>query len=248
MDILHTLLLFGVGLIAGFMNVFAGGGSTLTLPALIFLGLDSASANGTNRIAIIIQNIFAMWGFQQEKVNHLKQSFLLAVFTLPGAVLGAILAIRISDLWFQRILGVIMILIIVTMFFPQSRNVPESDMEENRKSLLIYPALFGIGFYGGFIQVGVGFLLMAALYHILKIGLVKVNVHKVAIVFLYTIPAILVFIATGNINWELGLSLAAGNGAGGWLAARISVKGGEKIIRYILALTIFIMAVKLFRF
>lgn len=247
MDLLHTILLFGIGLIAGFMNVFAGGGSTLTLPALIFLGLDSASANGTNRIAILIQNIFAMWGFQQEKVNQLKQSFFLALFTLPGAVLGAILAVRISDLWFQRILGVIMILIIITMFFPQSRNTERSAHEQGRKSILIYPALFGIGFYGGFIQVGVGFLLMAALYHVLKIGLVKVNVHKVAIVFIYTIPAILIFIITGNINWGLGLSLAAGNGAGGWLAARISVKGGEKIIRYILALAILIMAIKLFR-
>ena len=91
----QLLILFGVGTVAGMINVTAGGGSTLTLPALMFLGLDSTVANGTNRVAILIQNIFAVWSFKKEKVSRLAFSFKMAVFTLPGAVLGALLAIKI---------------------------------------------------------------------------------------------------------------------------------------------------------
>jgi hypothetical protein len=105
--------------------------------------------------------------------------------------------------------------------------------------------MFAIGFYGGFVQVGVGLLIMAALYHLLKINLLFVNMHKVFITLIFTIPALLIFIWTDNVDWLLGLVLAAGNGLGGWWAARISVKGGEKIIRYVMIVAIFIISLKL---
>ena len=116
---------------------------------------------------------------------------------------------------------------------------------EGIKTWVIYPVMFGIGFYGGFIQAGVGFLFMAALYHILKLDLVHVNMHKVFIVMVYTIPALCIFVFTGNVNWILGLCLAVGNSFGAWWGAHFAVKGGEKIIRYILAVAILIMALKL---
>lgn len=248
MDILPLLFLFGVGILAGFLNVAAGGGSSLTLPALIFLGLDSALANGTNRVALIIQNLFAVWGFHQEKLNKFKLSLNLALFTLPGAVLGALLAIKISDAWFQRILGVIMILIVASMFKPGVNSINLDKKQPDDRRWMLYFTLFGLGFYGGFIQVGIGFLFMATLFHIGRLSLVHVNMHKVFIVLVYTIPALLVFILSGNVDWKLGLTLAAGNGIGGWLAARISVKKGERFIRYVLSAAIMVMALKLIIF
>ncbi len=246
MEWMPILLLFSVGFLAGIINVLAGGGSSITLPALIFLGLDSALANGTNRVALIIQNILAIFGFQQEKLNQFKTSFKFALFTLPGAIVGAIAAIRISDVWFERILAVVMIFIVVSLFMPRPGSSDKASfLESAPASWKLYIALFGIGFYGGFIQVGVGFLLMAALYHFGRYMLVKVNVHKVFIVLLYTLPAITIFGLTGNVDLKLGLILAAGNGLGGWIAARLSVKKGETLIRYVLAVAIIIMAVKL---
>jgi len=100
---LQLLSLFLIGIIAGFTNVMAGGGSTLTLPALILLGMDSALANGTNRIAIVVQNAFALWSFRQQDVHQFRRSLELALFTLPGAILGALLAVKISDIWFQQV-------------------------------------------------------------------------------------------------------------------------------------------------
>jgi len=245
MDILHLALLFGVGAAAGFINVNAGGGSTLTLPMLIFLGLDSAVANGTNRIALLLQNISAVSSFKKNNIFNPGMSLKLSLFTLPGAVIGALMATRVSSLLFQRILGFVMLLVVLSMFI--SRAYTNSlEPRLGRKNWLIYPALIVIGFYGGFIQAGVGFLFMAALYHLLRLNLVMVNMHKVFIVLIYTVPALLVFIFTGNVNWEFGLMLAAGNAVGAWWGAHAAVKGGEKIIRLILATAIAIMALKLF--
>lgn len=240
---LEILILFGVGLLAGVINVMAGGGSSLTLPALIFIGLDSAAANGTNRIGILLQSIFATLSYRKENISEIEKSMKLSLLTLPGAVLGALLAIKISNEWFDRILGLVMIGVVVSMLIPQSRLEIKTDGE--RKSWLIYPVMFAIGFYGGFIQVGVGFLIMAALYHMLKIDLVRVNMHKVFITMVYTVPALLIFIMSGNVDWLFGLSLAAGNAIGGWWAARFSIRGGEKVIRYVMVLAILIIALKL---
>jgi len=238
-------LLFVVGSVAGFINVNAGGGSTITLPTMIFLGLDSTLANGTNRVAILIQNIFAISSFRKQKVHQFSESLKLSYITLPGAIIGALVSIRVSDEWFQHILAAVMIGIVVTMFIPRTQKIYQDDISKSEYKWLIYVVLFFIGFYGGFIQVGVGFLFMAALYHILKISLVHVNMHKVFIVLIYTIPSLAIFALSGNVNWSFGLSLAAGNALGAWWGAKASVKGGEKLIRYVLALAIVIMAGKL---
>jgi uncharacterized membrane protein YfcA len=240
----QIILLFSVGIIAGFMNVMAGGGSTLTLPTLIFLGLDSALANGTNRVALIIQNIFAIYSFKREKYHKFKLSLKMSLFTIPGAVAGAVVAVKTGDQTFQTILGIVMIGIIISMVIPRSK-IEYEEKESEKISPWVYVSMLFIGFYGGFIQVGVGFIIMAALHYLMRLNLVFVNMHKVFIVFIYTIPAIIIFIFTNNINWELGLSLAAGNALGGWWAAKFSVKKGEGIIKIILIIAVLTMSLKL---
>ncbi len=242
-EYLEILILFGVGAVASAINVMAGGGSSLTLPALIFIGLDGAAANGTNRVGILIQSILATLSYRNEKVSAIEKSLKLAALTIPGAVLGALVAVNISNEWFDRILGIVMIGVIITMLVPQSKHGGKALTE--RKTWLVYPAMLAVGFYGGFIQVGVGFLIMAALYHLMRMNLVYVNMHKMFISMIFTIPALIIFIWTDNVDWPLGLSLAAGNGVGGWCAARYSVKGGERVIRYVMVVAIFIIALKL---
>jgi len=239
---LRLFLLFAVGAIAGFINVNAGGGSSLTLPALILLGLESSVANGTNRIGIAVQTMFAVSSFRRRNFHDFKTSGFMALFTLPGAVLGAFLSIRIGDQWFQRILGIVMIGIVFSIIFSSYKK---DHAERPVKNWLIYPVMLGIGFYGGFIQIGVGFIFMASLYHILHISLIHVNMHKVFIIFIYTLPALAVFIISGRIAWIPGLIMAAGMAAGGWWGAHAVVKGGERTIRIVLVVAILIMALKM---
>ena len=242
-DILSLVILVLVGLIAGFLNVNAGGGSTLTLPTLIFLGLDTTVANGTNRIAILLQNISAVQSFKQEKYFDLKTSLKLSLFTFPGAIAGALLAVKLEDELFQKILGVIMIGIIISMIIPKGKSFSEN--KNVKLNAGIYLSMIGIGFYGGFIQVGVGFLLMASLQYLMKLNLVMVNMYKVFIVLIYTIPAMLIFIFTDNVNWLFGIFLAIGNSIGGWWGAKLQIKKGEGLIKVVLMAAIFIMALKL---
>ncbi len=243
-DLFSILILFCLGAVAGFINVMAGGGSTITLPALIFLGLDPNVANGTNRIALIFQNLSAAVSFKKEDVSQLKISLLLAFLTLPGAIIGAVVATNISNHLFKQILGIIMIAVVVTMVIPRKYK---TDYKNKVREIpwIIYPIMVLIGFYGGFIQLGVGFLLIAALHYVLKINLVFVNMHKVIIVLVYTVPALLIFILNNQVNWKWGLSLAVGNSVGAWWSAKLSVKKGEKIIKAVLIIAIIIMSLKL---
>ena len=244
MDIYSVIILLITGTIAGFINVNAGGGSALTLPVLLFLGLDGATANGTNRIAILIQNISAASAFKQEKIQDFYTGIKLALVTLPGAIAGALFAVTINDLWFKKILAIIMIGIIFTILRPKKAD--KNTFNDIQKTpITTYLSLFAIGFYGGFIQIGVGFLIMATLYAQLQLKLVKVNMYKVTIILFYTIPALLIFIFTKNIDWILGFVLAAGNAMGGWIGAKLSVKKGDKLIRIVLIAAISIMALKL---
>ena len=241
---LHLLLLFGAGMTAGFLNVMAGGGSALTLPALIFMGLDSAVANGTNRLALIAQNASAVGSFRHHKLHDFPASIRMAVFTLPGAIIGALVAVRVGDELFHRVLGVVIIFIVISLFVSPANK--KRTVEGLAGSTWLYPALFAIGFYSGFIQAGVGFLLIAALYHLGKMNLVRVNMHKVFIIFFNMVPTLLVFALNGKVMWFYGLVLAAGNALGAWWGAHAAVRGGEKIIRISISIALLLMVAKLF--
>jgi hypothetical protein len=239
----QLLALFAVGTAAGFLNVMAGGGSTLVLPVLILLGLDSTLANGTNRVAIAMQNVAAVSSFRRRSLSDFAESTRLSLLTLPGAVAGAVVAARIDDQLFERILGVVIIGVVISMFVPPTSA--RSLAARTGRTWLVYPAMLAIGFYGGFIQVGVGFLLMAALYHLCGLDLVRVNMHKVFIVLVYTVPALAVFAWTGNVDWMLGAVLGLGNAFGGWWSAHAQVKKGEPLIRWLLVVAIGILALEL---
>ena len=183
-----------------------------------------------------------MQSFKQEKYFDFKTSLKLSVFTLPGAVAGAVLTVRLEDEIFQKILGIVMIGIIISMILPN--NSVRND-QQNKSNIGIYLSMIGIGFYGGFIQVGVGFLLMGSLKYLMKLNLVLINMHKVFIVLIYTMPALFIFMITDNVNWLFGITLAIGNALGGWWAAKISVKKGEKFIKIVLAAAVLIMSLKL---
>lgn len=244
-SIVEMILVFLSGMAAGVINIMAGGGSTITLGVLIFLGMDASVANGTNRIGLMVESTSAVLAFRSEKYSAFGESFKLSLFTLPGAILGALFAVRISNELFQQILGVVMIFILLTLFLPTNRREQLQTEAGKRRQLMIYPVMFLIGFYGGFVQVGIGFILMGALRHLLRLDLIRVNMHKTFIVFIYTIPILLIFGLTGNIDWFYAIFLASGYALGAWWSAKISISRGEKVVKLVLAVAILIISAKL---
>lgn len=241
-ELYHCLLLAGVGVLAGFINIMAGGGSTFVLPILIFTGLDPITANGTNRIAIFLQNLSGIRSFHHEQHYDFRQGFKWALWTLPGAVVGAIAAVHINEDVFKAILAGVIVFVIASLFIPAGKS---NETKSHRYPWLIAPALLGIGFYGGFIQAGVGFLFITAFRILLKLDLVQVNMNKIFIILIYTVPALCIFIATGHVHYLYALSLAAGTMAGAWWSAKLSVKKGERMIRIVLLTAACIMVLKL---
>lgn len=248
-EIWQGLVLIVVGAISGFLNVMAGGGSLLTVPVMVFMGMPGPVANGTNRIAILAQNIAAITAFFKKGFSDFKLSLSLAVCTLPGALIGAYIGSRLEGVWFNRILAIIMLGVMLVMFFDKGKKAQREKVELTRKRLVFgHLAMIGVGFYGGFIQVGVGFVLMPILYRILGLDLVRVNMHKVFIIGVYTVVALCVFAIRVEILWLLGGCLALGNMAGGWVGAHVSVSRGETAIKVVLNSILIIFIIKLLFF
>lgn len=245
----EIIVLIVVGFIAGFINTVAGGGSLLTLPILIFLGLPPNIANGTNRIGILFQSVFTTAGFKSKGVSTFPFSIYVGISALIGSILGAQLAIDIKGETFNKILAIIMVLVVVFMII-NSKNKPLDIIEKTRgKHLWLSIILFFfVGIYGGFIQAGVGIIMLFVLSSVNNISLVKSNAIKVVVTLIFTISAVAVFVINDKINWKLGLVLAIGNSVGGWIASRWSVKKGDKLVQKFLIIMVVIMAIKLWFF
>lgn len=239
LDAPQLALLVAGGLVAGIVNTLAGGGSLLTVPLLVFLGLPGTLANGTNRIGIVVQNLTAAWRFRVEGIEGLRSALPVLVPVVLGSAVGAVAVSRVSDTTFERLFGVVMIALLVPTLGGAGRR--------RRSDARPWPAwlraalFFGIGVYGGSFQAGVGIFLMLALAHTGS-DLVLANHIKVIVIAALTAVAVPVFVVQGQVAWVPALALTAGFGLGGSAGARLAVRGGERLIRPVLALAVVAMA------
>ncbi len=249
MTIGEILLLVGAGLFAGFINTIAGGGSLISMPLLIFMGLPSADANASNRVALFLQNVFAIQGFRSKGVYVFPYALWPAITATIGAIIGAYIAVDIDSQLFNRILAIVMLMVIVlTVLKPYLFNQSIEEIFSAKKNFISILLFFGVGIYGGFIQAGVGFLVIAVLTGVHGLNMSKTNSIKVFVILCYTVFALIVFLIEDKIRWEYGLTLAVGNATGGWVASRWSVGKDDRIIRMILIVTVVAMAIKLWFF
>ncbi len=246
MSFQNILLILLSGVASGFMNTVAGGGSLISMPVLIFLGLPSAVANGTNRVALMVQNVVAVANFKRKGFFDFKLGIMLAIPAVIGAIIGANFAVNLPDRIFNNILAVIMIIVLGLILWQPQKKVfaQQEDLTAKRKIIAVI-AFFFVGMYGGFIQAGVGFIIIASLTLITGMSLVKINSLKVFIIMLYMSSSLLVFILNGKVNWLLGFVLAAGNALGAWLGSTFAVAKGDKWIKGVLTIGILLMAAKL---
>jgi uncharacterized membrane protein YfcA len=245
----ELILLAIVGLVTGVINTLAGGGSLLTLPMLIFLGLPPSVANGTNRIAILIQSIVTNAGFRSKGINTYPFSIYFGISATVGAILGAQLAIEIDGELFNKILAIIMVIVVAYLVLNRKSTMEDLVERVSGKHLWISIILFFfVGIYGGFIQAGVGFLMLLVLSGVNRFSLVKSNALKIVITGIYTVFAVIIFIINDKMNWEYGLILAFGNAVGGWFASRWSVSKGDGLVKIFLVIMVIIMAIKLWFF
>ena len=244
MDWYIYILVIFVGIITGFINTVAGGGSLLTLPLLMFMGLPAVTANGTNRIGILFQSIVSTGSFKNQNVLNLKSSFWLGIPAIIGSLIGAMIAVDLNENVMEKTIGALLIF----MFF--IILLKPSEWIRNREGVALPYWLqtiifFFIGIYGGFIQAGVGFFLLAGLVLGSGLDLVKANAIKSLVLLMFTIFALAVFMINNQVNYFIGLILAIGNMIGAYFGAKYTVKWGVKFVRYVLLITILVSSIKL---
>ncbi|PCJ94959.1 MAG: integrase [Flavobacteriaceae bacterium] len=245
----HYILLIVVGFVVGFINTIAGGASVISLPILIFLGLPPNVANGTNRIAILVQTAMATAGFKSKGVSTFPFNIYLGISALFGAIIGAKIAVDIDGDLFNKILAIIMVgIIFVISFMPKIKAEELIERTTGKHLWLGILIFFVLGIYGGFINIGIGFMIILILHFLNHMSLVRVNATKVTVVFIYTISALVVFALNDDVNWKVGLILAIGNGSGAWVSSRVSVGKGDGYVKKVLIIMVIVMAVKLWFF
>jgi hypothetical protein len=239
------LAVIGVGIIAGFINTVAGSGSLLTLPLLMFLGLPANVANGTNRIGILLHNIVGVATFRQHKVLDFKEGLRIGIPATVGSLVGAQVAINLNEAIMTKTIGGLLVIMFFIIVLNPDRWIKSREGHEPLRRWLQIIIFFVIGIYGGFIQAGVGFFLLTGLVLGVGIDLVKANAIKVFIVLLYTPFALLVFIYNRQVDYKLGLILAAGNMIGAFLGAKYAVRVGARAVSYFVLVALALSALQL---
>ena len=244
--VITGLVLFLAGLAAGTVNSIAGGGSLFTLPLLIFLGLPPTVANATNRIAVLSGGIGASETFRRSGLVPVSWLKLAAPPALIGAVLGTVAALMVPDLAIQRILSIVLVLAAGWLFWnpirppDEGRHFPPAGTAR----WISRAAVFLVGVYGGFIQAGVGFIVLT-ITSANGLDLIRGNAVKAPLVFLFTLATVVLFTYSGMINWGMGLALAAGQILGATFGVRLQILKGQDWVRHVLTLIILACAFRL---
>jgi uncharacterized membrane protein YfcA len=244
-----ALLLAAGGLVAGVVNTLAGGGSLLTVPLLVMVGLPGPVANGTNRVGVAVGSAVATWRLSALGVSGARDAAPLLVPSALGALLGAYGVVQLPAELFNRVFGLLMLVLLVpTLRGARLERTAAARVERTAAARaralpapLRFLAFLGIGLYGGAFQAGVGILLLSV-FSLSGIDLVRSTHIKTALNTCFTLLALPIFWWAGQILWAEAFALGAGFVAGGALGARAAVRGGERIIKPVLAVAVVALA------
>ena len=222
--LLISIAIFG-GFIAGIVNTLAGNGSAITLSIMTeLLGLPANTANGTNRVGVLMQSMSSNLAFLKNKKLSLKDSGSAILICVIGAVVGVILALNVSNEQFKFVFKYMLVLMFFVLLINPKKWLRDVSEIQKNSSPLSYVLFFLLGLYGGFLQMGMGVVFLVVTVIILKYDLISANVLKTAIVGIYTILAVALFHWKGLIDWKIGGTIGIGQAIGGYLTAEFASK------------------------
>jgi uncharacterized protein len=239
MSFTEIVVIVIAGIFVGFINTLSGGGSVISLSLLLLLGLPANIANGTNRISIFFQTLSSVSSFTRQKMFTDLRPVWLAIPATIGAIMGAYLAVDVNTRVIEIAMSAAMLIMLFFLFYKPDKWLKQNSGLLTRGITWWQLAVFfAVGFYGGFIQVGVGYFLLMALVLGVGYDLVKANAVKNLIVFFYAIFALLVFIIDGKVNYLYGFILSGGSIIGALIASHLAVKKGAGFIRAVILLSV----------
>lgn len=241
---IYILASFGA-LFAGAINTLAGNGSAITLTILTeLLGLPPNMANGTNRVGIFTQSTVASWVFYKGGKLDVKRRRNYIIIIFIGALAGGILALNVSNEQFKSVFRFMLVFMLFAVLVKPKRWLRNTDMDFDPPRYLYVPLLLALGFYGGFIQMGMGVFFLIIMVLVLRINILESNALKGFVIALYTLLVIGLFAYKEMIDWKIGAIMAVGQTLGGWLTAKFATKvsWADKAAYYML-ITVLILAI-----
>lgn len=230
--------------IAGVINTLAGNGSVITLSLLTdLIGLPGNIANGTNRVGVLLQGIGSSSGFAKNKMIDFSRSKTIIILTILGALGGVTVATIVSNEQFLSVFKYLMIFMLLIILVKPERWLKSSDVKKLSLWVSI-PAYLLLGFYGGFIQMGMGIFFLAVTVLVAGYSIMEANALKTLVTTIYTIVVLGIFHFKGLVQWETGLLMAIGQTLGGYLTAAYATKWKDiDIWAYRLLVIIIIFAI-----
>lgn len=237
-------ILFGVGMLAGWVDSIAGGGGLIALPALLGFGLSPAQALATNKLQGSFGTFAATLNFVRKGHLNLFEIFPMIVLTFMGSAAGTIL-IQMLDASLLMTLIPFMLLS-VGLYFLLQPKIGETDQKQ-RLGIWGFSFIcgFSIGFYDGFFGPGTGSFFAIAFISLMGFNILKATAHTKALNFTSNIASLLFFILGGQLVWIVGLVMAMGQMIGGFIGSHMSMKHGSRIIRPLLVVVSFAMTAKI---
>ena len=245
MDFGSILQTFLVGLVAGFINILAAGGSAISVPFLIFLGLEPGIANGTNRVPILCQCFSACLAYRKKVSINYKKAFLYGLLMIPGSLAGVWMVAQVPSKTLQHILAVVVGIVALLTLLP-SKKAKTTTKPSKKKELLFYFSLILLSLYGGFLQIGLGFIFIAIFRYFTNASFVEISSYKAFVILIYFIPLIFAFESKSLIHWPSALYMSAGNISGAWIASKLAIAKGDRIIKFALAFALVLIMLKTF--
>lgn len=238
-------LTFAVGFVAGVVNVVAGGGSLLTIWLLVETGMGAPVANATNRVGVLMQTVTSTRGFATRGMLPVRGAARLVPASLVGVAVGAVLAARLDEDVFNRVLAVLFACMgFVLIRRVLSKSGPIDAVTEVPSGLRAHAAMFFVGIYGGFVQAGVGVLILWVLHMVGRLEIVRANAVKSALVCVWTVLALAVFAFEGLVDWRAGVLLGVGGVVGAVVGVRIATRVSARALQIALAIGVWVAAAR----
>ncbi len=248
MTLTIVLILIISGVVVGFINTLSAGGTTISIALYLALGLPATTTNAINRVGVLIQNGFASCIFYKKHLIDYKQILLISIPIALGTLVGSLLAVKINQEIFNICFAIILLLMIVFLFIDTKKQNHQRKSLTFKRYILYFPIFLIIGFYGGFVQAGTGFLLISTISFLFGYDLISTTAAKNTLMFLYTLVAITIFFFQAKIEftyWLYGLVHSSGNIIGSFIAAKYALKMGAFFVKIIIVAVIILTCLNL---
>jgi uncharacterized membrane protein YfcA len=245
----HLAIAFAGAFFAGIINALAGNGSVITLTVLTeLLGIPGNQANGTNRVGVLMNAAGAMTGFAGKREMDYKTHWKYILPVILGAVFGTIVATRVTNDQFMGVFRFLMLVMLVVILVRPERWLIAKAEKSILPPWMVWPVMLVLGFYGGFIQMGMGVFYLAVLVLVARLPMIESNTIKALSVGTFTLIAVIIFAFSGQIIWFIGLVMGVAQFLGGWLAAHYASKlpGASRIAYGVLVVAVSLSVLKLF--